>query len=229
MEIRKEDVIDFALATAKGAMSNIPVAGGLFTEYINLGQEKIQNKRFLEWKQIVESRLEKLECSVEELSQNNLFYSCFQITSTSAMRAYQKEKRILLANALFNSVKIIDISEDKKLFFIGLLDKYVLAAIKLLNYYKTSHYHPEEFEKRSGMMTVTTYPGTELPIKRIIEDNVEFQNDPKYAQSLTSLLINDGLVISIDWNMPDHPAKTRDKKTTSLGDEFIRFICENDC
>lgn len=227
MDSSKKIIGEVALATAKGAIGSIPIAGGFLTEYIDLAQEKIRDKRFLEWKSLVESRLIKLESTPYDLSKNEFFFSCVQIVSTSAMKSYQQEKRQLFANSLLNSIKLTDISEDKKLFFLNLLDKYTLNSISLLNYYKESHYQSDSSIRCTGMVTITTYLGTENPIEQIIKDFPIYQNEPDYLKSLSSQLINDDLIIPIDWNMPKSPEQARAKKTTKLGDEFLRFITES--
>ena len=223
MVISKDDVNDAALATIKGAASATPFVGGLLSEYIGLAQQKIADKRMSEWKQMVEDKLEKLFSQFDTLTESEFFYSCVQITTVSAMRAYQKEKRQLFANALYNSA-ILNLDQDKKLHFLSLLDRYTLTGIKLLKYYSENHYHAEDYIKHSGMITTTILPGTENPIKSILENNPDFNNDSEYVSSLSEQLAGDSLISQIDFKMPESPQRTKRKRTTKFGDDFLEFI-----
>jgi hypothetical protein len=223
--MRKEkELLDFAVATTKGAVGSIPFVGGLLSEYIGLVQEKVSDKKSQEWKTLVEERLGKVEVGIEELSEDEFFFSCFQTASLNAAKAYQTEKREMFANALYNSIELKDISEEKKLTFLNLLDKYTLGTIKLLKHYSLKHYNPLDYIRKSGMMTTTIHPGTEHPVKYILEKNPEFVGEGEYIRTMTTQLINDGLVRIIDWDIPVGPEQAREKKTTKLGDEFISYI-----
>lgn len=85
---------DALIATGKGAVSLFP-GGGFIAEYISLAQGYIADKRMNEWKLKVEEVLEKIPRSIDELAQDEAFYSCIQVATMGAMRAYQKEKQEL--------------------------------------------------------------------------------------------------------------------------------------
>ena len=97
---------DALIATGKGAVSLFP-GGGFLAEYISLAQGYVADKRMNEWKQRVEEILEKIPRSIDELAQDEAFYSCVQVATMGAMRAYQKEKQELFANALYSSANNI--------------------------------------------------------------------------------------------------------------------------
>lgn len=223
MIISKDDVKDVAMATVKGAISGVPVVGGLFAEYIGLAQDKIADKRMAQWIGMVEEKLQSLQDKFESLASNELFYSCIQIATVNAMRAYQEEKRLLFANAVYNTAQL-DLDDDKKLLFLSLLDRHTLAGIKLLRYYSESHYHEEDYIHHGGMVTSYTMPGTEHPIKSILQDNPEFKNDVNYVKTLSEQLVGDSLISLIDFGTPESPERARRKRTTQLGDEFLAFI-----
>ena len=88
---------DALIATGKGAVSLFP-GGGFLAEYISLAQGYVADKRMNEWKQRVEEVLAKIPRSIDELAQDEAFYSCVQVATMGAMRAYQKEKQELFAN-----------------------------------------------------------------------------------------------------------------------------------
>lgn len=223
MKISKDDVKDTALATAKGAISGVPIVGGLFAELIGLAQDKIADKRMAQWMGMVEDKLQKLQDKLEALAEDELFFSSIQIATVNAMRSYQEEKRMLFANAIYNTAQL-DLDSDKKLLFLSLLDRYTLTGIKLLHYYSQSHYQGESFTHKSELGITYATTGTEQPIKSILKDNPEFQNDSAYVKTLTEQLTSDGLIFPIDFNTPESPKQARRKRTTRFGDEFLSFI-----
>ncbi len=214
---------DVVIATAKGVISEIPFVGGLFTEYINLTQSLIGDKRKEQWVKMVEEKLEKLQPQFETLPENELFYSCIQIATTNALRAHEEEKRQLFANALYNTVQL-DLDDDKKLLFLSLLDRHTLSSIKLLNYYSISHYDKNNYIKQVGMMRTESISGTEHPIQLILKNNPFFENDEDYVKALSKQLASDSLISPIDFDMPQSPDKSRQKRTTKLGGDFLAFI-----
>ena len=157
---------DALIATGKGAVSLFP-GGGFLAEYISLAQGYIADKRMNEWKLKVEEVLEKIPRSIDELAQDEAFYSCIQVATMGAMRAYQKEKQELFANALYSSANNIDISTDKKLFYLSLLDSYTLSHIMLLKYFTQNNYNENDNVIRGGMVTTRVICGTKLyPLSR---------------------------------------------------------------
>jgi hypothetical protein len=47
-KMKKENIKDAVIATVKGAVSNIPIAGSIISEYIGLAQKKIGDERIRE-------------------------------------------------------------------------------------------------------------------------------------------------------------------------------------
>ena len=161
-------ITDVLIATAKGAASLFP-GGGFLAEYISLAQGYVADKRMNEWKLKVEEVLEKIPRSIDELAQDEAFYSCVQVATMGAMRAYQKEKQELFANALYSSANNVDISTDKKLFYLSLLDNYTLSHIMLLKYFAQNNYNENNNGiRQNGMVSIREIGGTEYPIKGIV-------------------------------------------------------------
>lgn len=216
MGISKNDVKDATISTIKGAVSTVPLVGGLFAEYISLAQSKIADKRASQWQSMVEEQLQKLHSDFDSLTENEFFFSCIQTATVNAMRAYQDEKRQLFANTILNSV-LLDLDSDKKMLFLSLLDRYTLAGIKLLKYYSENHYHKDDFSN-------TLISGTEYPTTYILKSCPDFKNDENYLKSLSEQLSGDGIISKIDFNIPESPKQARRKRTTRMGDEFLLFI-----
>ena len=222
----KEDIKSVVIATAKGVVSNIPIAGPLLSEYIGLAQNRIGDKRVKEWLELLENKIAKLDCDINRLSDNELFFSALHITTEKVVKELKKEKRVYFANALYNTVQITDISEEKKLIFISLLEKYTLSSIKLLKLYSKDNNRPEDNIIHGGIMTAYINPGQEKAKRYILEYLPEFEGEIDLAQNLASQLFNDGLIEEIKFDWPEYPEQSRRKRSTKLGDEFLAFISE---
>jgi len=192
---------DIAISTVKGAASAVPVVGGLISEYISLTTDLIASKRQKEWQDMVNEKLTKIECNISEIASNDFFYSCVQTATVGALKSYQTEKRMLFANALYNSYVLPDITEEKKIIFISLIDKYTLLTIKLLQCYSTDNYekydakiYKENNPNPNNMMRTYTNHGTEKPIKYLCDEIPELTKDPQLARTLVTQLQDDGLI-----------------------------------
>jgi len=224
--MKKEGIKDVAIATMKGAVGYIPFAGPILSEYIGLAQEKIADKRLKEWMEMVESKIDKLNCDISNLSENELFYTALHIATNKALKEYQKEKREYFANAIYNTVSIEDISEEKKLVFFNLLEKHTLSSIKLLRLYSENNHRESDYVEKRGSTIITTHSGQEKPIQYILEYITEFEGEKELAKNLTIQLFYDGLIEEVKFDWPEYPDQSRRKRTTPLGDEFLEFITE---
>ena len=215
---------DALIATGKGAVSLFP-GGGFLAEYISLAQGYVADKRMNEWKQRVEEILEKIPRSIDELAQDEAFYSCVQVATMEAMRAYQKEKQELFANALYSSANNIDIPTDKKLFYLSLLGSYTLSHIMLLKYFAQNNYNENNNDiSRSGRVSIREIGGTEHPIKGIVEKLPCFADDIMFVKHIAGQLCSDSLISIVDFDTPVSTELARAKRTTKYGDEFLKFI-----
>lgn len=155
------------------------------------------------------------------------FYSCIQVATMGAMRAYQKEKQELFANALYSSANNIDIPTDKKLFYLTLLDSYTLSHILLLRYFSKNNYSTNDDIIKHGMVTTQRIGGTESPMKGIVENIPDFADDTIFVKHIAGQLCSDSLISIVDFEMPVSKERARAKRTTKYGDEFLVFIQEH--
>jgi len=221
----KNNAVKAALATVKGAFGAIPVVGSLISEYIGLTNDIIVSKRQDEWMFMVEEKLEKLECNMSEIADNEFFYSCVQIATVGALKAYESEKRKLFADALYNSYTITDISNEKKLTFLHLIDRYNLITIIQLQLFSET-----EADFKSEVSKNPEYAYSQEQIKQytpIPEDDVGF------TRAIISQLASDGLCEEVSEKMEDLTPNMRlvipryyskRIRTTPFGEEFLRFI-----
>ena len=212
---------DITVATIKGGLSPLPF-GSIFAEYIGLVQESIYNKRMENWMTYVEKTLQKIQRSIDDLAQDDVFCSCTQVATIGALKSYQKEKLKLFANALYTCATNTDISGDKKLFYLSLLDRYTLSHILLLNYLSRDNY--DDKRKSNSMMSIKHVDEIETPLKSITENIPEFTNDMVFAKQIIMQLFSDNLLCLIDFNVSVPKKQARSKKTTKYGDDFLAFI-----
>ena len=206
----KEKAQAIIVATAKGAIGLIPGAGSFLTEYVSLVQEGLGKKAQQEWRNLVEERLEKLNCQMSDLANNEMFFSAIQIATAGAMKTHQREKREYFANALINTVRIEDMTEEKKLIFFSLLDRYTLLSIRLLDYFSKDHNPKHESPTINpgtpGIWSRTViFGGTEHLTKHIFEMLPEFRKESELLQTLTSQMTADGLIEGLDFRVPVSP------------------------
>jgi len=123
----------------------------------------------------------------------------------------------------------------KKLIFLSLLDKYSLLALKVLKCYSDDNYEKynnkvqrEANPNPNNMMHTFINHGTEKPINYIIDEIPELEKERELAKTIANQLTDDGLIEPIDFNMPEHPQSIRRKRTTTIGDQFLEFIYENE-
>jgi len=175
---------------------------------------------------MVECKIDKLNCDIHKLSQDELFFTALHIATNKVMNEYKKEKREYFANVIYNTVYITDISEEKKMVFLFLLEKYTLSSIKLLGLFSENNYRESDYIEKRGMMVITTHPGQEKPIKYILEYIPEFEGEAELVKNLSTQLFYDGLIEEIKFDIPEYPEQSRRKRSTSLGDDFLKFITD---
>jgi UDP-N-acetylglucosamine transferase subunit ALG13 len=226
---------EIIVSTIKGAAGAVPVVGSFLSSYLELSEKLIVSKRQKEWKNMVEEKLSKIDSDMSEVATKDFFYSCVQTATIGALKAYQNEKCKLFANALYNSYTISNIADEKKLIFLSLLDKYSLLAIKVLKCYSDDNYEKYNIKVQrdanpnpNNMMRTTVHHGTEKPINYLIDEIPELEKERELAKTIANQLADDGLIEPVDFNMPEHPQSTRRKRTTTIGDEFLEFIYENE-
>lgn len=216
------DAKDILVTTGKAVVSTIPVIGPFAAEFIGLAQENVINKRQEEWMTLVNAKLTVLQKRMDELSNSEFFVSVVQKATTYAMQSHEAKKRELFSNIIYNAANV-DISEDKQMRYIALLDQYTMLGIKLLEFLSSNHYREEDYVHHGGMVTTYTSPGGEFFLS-FLEDADEDFSDSDYIRNICNQLMRDGLINDIDFRIPKHPQQIRAKHTTALGDEFLAYI-----
>ena len=220
---RKEGAKGVASTIVKGAVASIPVVGGLFGEFISKAEQTTLEERRQEWMTLINARLDRMQECIDEFSSNDFYVTIAQKTTALAYQTHNKQRREQFANMLANSFSGIDIDQDKQLMFIHLLDQLTPLSIMLLKHFSENHYQKSDYVHGNRMHHVYIVPGTEHFLEYMAKVSPEFE-DQQYVGNLIMQLIQNHLITEIDFRVPASPEKNQAKHTTSLGDDFLRYI-----
>jgi len=224
--ISKESAKEFAIATAKGVISTMP-AGGLVAEYIGLAKDRAASKIMQDWIALVDVRLAKIESDLETLADDEFFYSFLHTATLGAMKALQKEKREMYANALVNVATLNTITDEKKAVFIWQLDKYSLVSIKVLHLLSQDNTATKVFNQNMNVQNhvYARMRNFDDDFITYVTDNIpELKNEKSFLYLILQTLFIDGLIEKVDSQHMEQGAACAKKRTTLLGDEFVSFI-----
>lgn len=210
----KEKALDTIEIAAKTALSVIPVGGALATSVYDTVKGNCLSKRQEKWKETLEERLSKLENTLEDIGNNEIFATTLIKATELAMRTSREEKMAYLANSVVNSLQP-DIDEEKLIVFLNLLDKYTVSHINIIYFFN----NPKRFDGISSSSYMMGSPTTPL-----------FQIYPELNNGLFNKiyadLYTDGMVNTESLNITMTGSGMVAKRTTPLGDEFLKFILD---
>ena len=117
----------------KELLKNIPL-GSFMVDLYDAVKDNCLKKRRKAWEKRVEERLSTLECSLTDLSNNEMFVTALIRSAEIAMKTSEKEKLEYLSNALLNSY-IESIDETRLCLYFNLIEKYMIAHIKMMQHF----------------------------------------------------------------------------------------------
>lgn len=207
--------LDTVEIVGKTVVSTIPVGGAMITAVYDTVKNNCLAKRQQKWQELIEKRLANVEKTLNELGENEIFVTTLIKATELAMKTADDNKLEYLASAVKNSVEI-NLSEEKLMVYVSLVEKYTVSHIKILDFYND----PIKFDivrNTTGMMGSAThflfkvYPELDNSLF------VKFYND----------LYTDGLVNTESLNSMMTDSGMKAKRTTELGDGFLEFITSN--
>ncbi|QDV56248.1 hypothetical protein [Rosistilla oblonga] len=216
---------DHAHTLARAGVGSIPLAGAAATELFQKLIAPPLEKRRQEWMESVAEGLRQLEeqqrLSLDDLSENDTFIDAVMSASQAAIRTSQAEKREALKNAVLNSSLPDPPDESRQQIFIGLVDSLTVWHLRILRFFcdparvfheqgKTApQYH---LAGSLSQLLKTAYP--ELGNERELYDQI---GKDLYGRGL---LGTEGFHTMMSGN------GVYEKRTTTMGDQFLRFISE---
>lgn len=212
----KEKALDTLEIVGKTALSAIPVGGALITSVYDTVKSNCLSKRQEKWRTALEERLVKLENTLEEIGNDELFTTALVKATELAMRTAKEEKMAYLANSVINSLNP-DLNEEKLIVFLDLLDRYTVSHIKILYFF----FEPKRFDGINPKSYMMGSPST--PLFHVYP---ELNNE--LFKKIYGDLYNDGMVSLDNLNTTMSGSGMVAKRTTAIADEFLKFILEKD-
>lgn len=212
----KEKALDTVEIIGKTALSAIPIGGALVTSIYDTVKGNCLSRRQEKWRSALEKRLTKLENTLDEIGDNELFATALIKATELAMRTATDEKMAYLANSVINSLNP-NINEEKLIVFLDLLDRYTVSHIKIIYFF----FNPKRFDGIDSNSYMIGSPSTLL-----FHVYPELNND--FFKKIYDDLYNDGMVTLENLNISMTGSGMVEKRTTVIADEFLQFIFKKD-
>lgn len=193
----------------KGATAVIPLAGPVVSYLLDLPLQRRKD----EWLAGLAERLSRVESRLEDLRNDEQFITATLHASTMAMRTHQALKLEALRNAVLNVAVGQAPDEVKQHLFLSWVDVFNETHLRILKVfqnpeYETSHWTPGSLTQvleaslpdLAGRSDIYNQLWRDLHIRGLVN-----------TESLHGLMTGTGLTA---------------KRTTDMGDEFVRFISE---
>ena len=219
----QECIGDEAHRAVRAALSAIPFVGGAAVEYFNrLFAPPLQRRRDA-WLKALAERLSKLEqegrVKVEDLQNNEEFISTVMQASQVAVGNHQKEKLEALRNAILNTAVGKAPEDSKRGTFLAFVDVLSVWHLRLLSFL----IDPVAWFKANGK-SVPSY-GTTSSLLGVIQVAMpELASQGDFLDLVVSDLTQRKLIAGGGIMTMMSADGWKAKRTTSLGDEFARFI-----
>jgi len=133
--MNKEIIAESIEIAGKTALSLIPVGGTLITCVWDSVKAYAAQKRLNDWKDLVENRLSRLEYTLDDLGNNELFATAIMRTTDIALKTAERKKREYLANSIYHSTNI-PIDEGMLMIYLDYLDRYSVWHLQILHFFQ---------------------------------------------------------------------------------------------
>lgn len=195
---------DVAHAVVKGALSGIPIAGGLAAELFGMVLAPPLSKRRDAWFESVAERLRAVEAKLELLGEDPAFVTTMMHATHIALRTHQEEKLEALLNAVVNSAIGTAPQDDLQAIFLNLVDAFTPTHLRILKYFQNrGSLDSSAIQRLRDARAVT-----DVMVNDLARDGLTEDHRPYAARGRDS---GESLLIS-DWTL------------SKLGSQFIEFI-----
>ncbi len=212
---------DVGYALVKAGISSLPIVGAAASELLSLIVSPPLEKRKSEWIEMVGKGVRDLEQKMgivlEDLQNNDRFIDAAMDATQIALRTSQKEKLSALRNALLNSVLPNSTEESLQKMFFSFIDTFTIYHIKLLELFQ----NPRKWFEKHCIKYPEFYISSSL--SQLIEEAFPGLNREIYDQIWKDLFLR-GLVSTEILQVMMTASGADAKRTTALGDAFIKFI-----
>lgn len=147
--------LQVAEIAGKTAVSAIPVGGALVTSIYDTVKSNCLEKRRKKWQEALENRISKLEATLNDIGNSEIFTTAIIKATEVAMKTGNEEKLKYLANATANSYES-NIDETRFWLYMDLVDRYTSAHIEMMKHYMIpSNAEPDREDDVSCMILNT--------------------------------------------------------------------------
>lgn len=224
----KNTVGDYAHAGTKILISNLVPGGAILSEIFDFFVSTPLDKRKEDWLIQLNEGVKRLEETVEDfklenLIENELFQTIVLDATHTALKTHQELKRNALCNACMNTAKGINISEDKQLIFIKMIDQLTDIDLKLLLYFENPL---KRFEERGEYIDTAGF-GMGGIKNGLIKYYPDLNGQDEFVNNRVKNLHNQGLIGIDGINTVMSLNGIYAPRLTSLGKEFVSFIRQN--
>jgi len=216
-KIPKRSIGDTAHAVTKAGISAIPVIGGPAAELFQYVMQTPLERRREAWMAEIGGKLQDLESKglkLDDLQNNEQFVSAVMHASQIAPRTHQKEKLAALRNAIANVAKGQAPEEAVQHLFLDFVDSFTEIHLRIVKAFQ------------SPSLPAGLSMGT---LSRVLEHNIpELQGKRELYDQFWRDLYSRGLVNTDNLYLHMSGSGLIEKRTTTLGDAFLKFISESE-
>lgn len=204
-------------AVSRAALGAIPIAGCAAVELFQTAISRGRAERVERWIQDVCGELERLQISIDSLSQSPGFLDAIGPAARAAVETADEEKAQALRNAVVNSTIAPDVAADRNAVLLSILVGLTPTHLRLLQLFD----NPVAWFQEQSLPFPVFAPGTQrVLITRAFPD---LNSDPVLLRRVAADLERQDLSrISLDTTMSD--SGLRDSRTTFLGAALLIFI-----
>jgi len=213
VQMPKQCKSDVAYAITKAGLSAIPIIGSPAAELFHLLIQPPLEKRRIEWMSSVGEKLIELETKgfkLEDLQSDQQFVSAVMHASQVALRTHQEGKLDALRNAIVNIAQGQAPEDTLQHIFLDLVDSFTELHLRILKIFQKPLSPPNIL---MGNLS--------LVLEHIIP---ELRGHDELYDQIWKDLYSRGLVNTDGLNGIMSVHGLTQKRTSSLGDSFIRFI-----
>lgn len=129
-----KEVLQTVEIAGKTAVSVIPVGGALATSIYDTVKNNCLEKRQKKWQEALENRISKIEATLDDLGNSEIFTTAIVKATEVAMKTSSEEKLRYLANAAANSYEG-NIDETRFYLYMGFIERYTARHISIMKEY----------------------------------------------------------------------------------------------
>ncbi len=212
-------ITNIGAGIAKAVMNSNPITGFVQTIYDEYASRQWQQRRE-KWEEVFEEKLKDIQNDVDFLKINSIpnFAQILANATQGAMSDIEEDKVGLYANAVINSIKSENIDNTKTHIFLNMLRDFTKLHIEVL----------QELALLDNGIHPNLRHGRDSYIKqRIREKNPQLIEDIGMFRLTALELQQKGLCVVTVIDMADN-SDYDNVITTSLGQEFLQFIAEQE-